>query len=295
MDHHTRGLLEIHIASFILGFVGIIGKFLTLTPVQIVFGRVLFASLALFVLLRIAKIPLRLHSRKDALSLLFLGVLLPFHWFCFFQSVYIASVAIGIITFAAFPVFVVLFDPLFSRTRIRMKELIIACITLFGVSLVAPSLDISSAATQATLWGLGSACTFAILSILNRQHVARYPSLLVAFYQDAVAVLVLLPFILVSPPTVGTQDLLLLILLGTVCTAGGHSLLIKGMRYVRAQTASIITTLETVYGLILAALIFGDIPTPRMLIGGIIILAMAIVSSAMQHSELVVAEQTSRE
>jgi drug/metabolite transporter (DMT)-like permease len=44
------------------------------------------------------------------------------------------------------------------------------------------------------------------------------------------------------------------------------------MKYVKAQLASIIATLEPVYGIVFAALLLGEIPELRTIVGGAIIL-----------------------
>ena len=68
----------------------------------------------------------------------------------------------------------------------------------------------------------------------------------------------------------------MLLLLGVVFTALAHTLFIRSMRTIKAQQASIIISLEPVYGIVLAALLLSEIPTVRMLIGGGLILGAAI-------------------
>ena len=64
---------------------------------------------------------------------------------------------------------------------------------------VIPSFEIGNKLTQGILWGLATALTFAILSILNRRYVKEYSSLVINFYQDSVAAIVLLPFLFFMP------------------------------------------------------------------------------------------------
>jgi len=66
--------------------------------------------------------------------------------------------------------------------------------------------------------------------------------------------------------------LLLLIILGVICTAGSHTLFIKGMKQVKAQTASMVHFLEPVYGIIFAFLFLREVPALRTILGGTIIL-----------------------
>jgi drug/metabolite transporter (DMT)-like permease len=50
---------------------------------------------------------------------------------------------------------------------------------------------------------------------------------------------------------------------------------ISGLSNVKARTASIIATLEPVYGVALSAVLLGEIPTARVVLGGVIILGAA--------------------
>jgi drug/metabolite transporter (DMT)-like permease len=129
------------------------------------------------------------------------------------------------------------------------------------------------------LWGLLAASSFAVLSLFNRYFVRRYSSLLISFYQDATAVLVLLPFLLFYQQPLTMRDLFLLVVLGVVFTALAHTLFIQGLRGVKTQTAGIISSLEPVYGIVFAALLLAEIPTPRTLLGGMLILSVVLYSS----------------
>jgi len=64
-----------------------------------------------------------------------------------------------------------------------------------------------------------------------------------------------------------------------VFTALAHTLFISGLKGVKAQTASLIASLEPVYGILFAALLLREIPSPRTLLGGAIILGVVAYSS----------------
>lgn len=69
-------------------------------------------------------------------------------------------------------------------------------------------------------------------------------------------------------------------MLGVFGTAAAHTLFISGLKRVRVRTASIISTLEPVYGIALAALFLKESPAPRTLAGGALILTAALVITA---------------
>ncbi len=273
------GLLEIHIAVLFFGLAGLFGKLVHQSPAVIVFGRVVFALLFLLPALYYRKQNLKLDNRTDGLALLFQGVILAVHWGTFFKSIQVSTVAVGLLTFSTFPIFVTFLEPVFFREKLKGGDVILALVTFCGVLLVVPALRLDNTTTQGALWGVTSGLTFALLSILNRKYAKRYSSLVVAFYQDAAAAMVLLPLVCLPLPAVPLPDLLRLALLGIVFTGIAHSLFIKGLATVKAQTASIIASLEPVYGILAAALILSEMPAPREVAGGVVILGAALFAT----------------
>lgn len=279
-----RGLPEVHAAVALFGLAGLFGKWLTLSPLLIVLGRVAFASLALGIAIAAARLSLRRIIKESAGLLVLLGGLLAVHWASFFQAVQVSSVAVGLLSYACFPVFAVLLEPLLFRERMSGTNLFLAGACLAGVFLIVPRFDLSEAVYQGVLWGLLSGLTFAVLAVFNRRLAQKHPAPAVAFLEDLTAALFLLPAVLVGSPDIDGRSVWLLAVLGVVCTAGAHTLFIEGLKKVRAQTASIISSLEPVYGIALAFWLLGERPAARTLAGGAIILAAVSVLSFREAS-----------
>lgn len=273
MKGKAKNLTEIHIAVLLFGSAGLFGKFLSLPPSVIVFGRTFFASLSLLIIVRIFKYSLKINSRRDSFGLIFLGALLAVHWIAFFKSIQISTVAIGLLTFSTFPIFVTFIEPYFFKEKLKSSDIAMAFVVFLGVFLIIPKFDISNAITQGVLWGIFSGLTFALLSIINRKYVRKYSPLVIAFYQDTFSAIFLIPILFLSEYKIRVNDVLMLIFLGVFCTAVAHSLFIKGMVRVKAQTASIITCLEPIYGIIFAMILLSEIPGIRTALGGIVIIA----------------------
>jgi len=270
-------LLEIHLATVLFGLAGLFGKWLVFSPPLIVLGRVFFASLALGTVLWWKRQNLRDILRTQAGLLVLLGAILAVHWGAFFQAIQVSSVAVGLLSYSCFPVFTVLLEPLFSREKFDWRSLSAAGICLAGVLLIVPRFDLADSVFQGVLWGLLSGLSFAVLTMFNRRLVRDYSSLAIAFFQDLFAAFFLLPsLMMMAPAGLAARDLGLLVVLGVVCTAGSHTLFIRGMRRVRARTASIISSLEPVYGIVLAFVFLGESPSFRTLTGGAVIMAAVI-------------------
>lgn len=271
------GLIDIHTAVLLFGLAGLFGKWLSLSPLFIVLGRVFFASLALALILLISRQGFAITPSKTYLILLFLGFILSVHWVSFFQSIQVSSVAIGLLSYSTFPVFTTFLEPLFFRERLVKINVLFSLLCLFGVLLIIPSFHIDNATFRGVLWGLLAGFTFSILTIFNRKLTQKLSPLSIAFFQDFFATIFLCPFLFLLKPSLSSRDILLLIILGTVCTAGSHTLFIKGMRHIKAQTASIISSLEPVYGILFAFLFLNEIPSLRTTAGGCVILVSQIL------------------
>ena len=261
------------------GLSGLFGKLLSLSSIIIVLGRVFFSSIFLLIIIFYLKKDIKLREKKHYLYLVTTGLILAIHWSTFFKSIQVSTVAIGLISFSTFPVFVTFLEPYFYKEKLKLWDIVIAVVTFLGVLLVIPKFELENNLTQGVLWGIVSGFTYAILSMLNRKYVKEYPSSIIAFYEQFAAAIVLSPFIFLQKPIFQPKDILLLILLGIVFTGISHSLFINGLKKIKTQTAGIISNLEPVYGILFAAFILREIPTLKEILGGIIILGTVFYST----------------
>ena len=274
-------VLTAHIAVFLFGFSGLFGKFFSFSPVYIVLGRTFFAFLSLLVFIYFfKKATIKPASLKDTFSFALQGLLLAFHWVLFFYSIQISTVAIGLLTFSTFPLFVTFLEPLFLKEKLYFKDIIFAILIVFGTFLIIPSLDFSNDLTRGGCVGILAGFTFALLAIINRKNAKRLNPFLIALHQNFFATLFLLiPAFLIKSPLPLYSDLPLLAVLGIICTALSHSLFIKALAKMKAQTVSVITGLEPVWGIALAVLFFNEIPNLQTFIGGVIIVIASALAS----------------
>lgn len=204
-----------------------------------------------------------------------MGFLLAVHWTTFFAAIQFSNVAIGLLTFSTFPVFVSLFRPLLTRSRISKKEVFFGFMTILGILFIVPLKDVFSDTMVGSMIGVFSGAVYAVFTILNEKLVKYYNGKVVAFYEQKVVTVVLLPSLFI----IKHYDILMLILLGTLFTGIAHTLFINGLKNVSAYMASIITMLEPLYAIILAYLILGEELTIKTAIGGTIIPSTVIFIS----------------
>jgi len=264
-------LIQLHFSVLLAGGAGLFAKFVEASPAVITCGRTLFGSTALAVVALLIQSDLRVRCRKDLLMLAGSGAILALHWFSFFVAIRVSTVAIGLLAFSSFPLFVTFLEPVIFREKLRGHDVITAVLVVLGLTLVTPNWDLSNHLTQGVLWGGASAFTYALLSLMSRWYVRVYPTVTVAFYQQAFAALCSLPLALCWQGSISGRDLGLLVILGVIFTGLAQCLAVASLRHLRAQTVGVAYGMEPVYGVIFAWLLLHELPNARTLCGGALI------------------------
>jgi drug/metabolite transporter (DMT)-like permease len=268
--------VSLHAAVLLFGVAGLFGKWLALSPESIVLGRTAIASVALAVLLRL----LRESSGGFGWRLAAGGAVLALHWIAFFRAVQMSSVAVGLLGYASFPLFVLIVEAMFLRRRLHLADWVTVALVTSGLLLLVPEFGIENRVVQGLCWGILSGLMFALLTVGNRALVSRRSATGVALWQNACAAACLLPGFALDPVLPTPRDVALLIVLGVVCTALAHTLFIRSMRVLSAHTASVIAALEPVYGIALAYALLGEAPGWRTLSGAALIVGAALRTSS---------------
>lgn len=276
---YGNSIALLHISVMLFGLSAVLGQFVNVTAVIIAGGRVVFSSLTLLIFSLVTGSSLKLKSKKDYGIALFTGVILAIHWTTFFQSIQSSSVAVGTITFSAFPLFLTFLEPLIFHEKLRFYSVISALVLLLGVGITVPAFSLENETTVGIVWGLISALAYAVLSLSNRYLSQFYESRTICLYEQGTAAVVLIPGFFLIQTQWTAQNIAGIAAIGLVCTALAHSLYVAAQRNVKAQTAGVISGLETVYGILFAFLFLKEVPGPRELIGGAVILSVAAFSS----------------
>lgn len=268
----NRYTFQVHIAVLLFGMTGIFAKLLYQHPLIIVLGRVVFSFAFVGLWMFYKKESFKLQSKKDLLNLIVMGIVLAIHWTTFFWSIQLSNVAIGLLTFSTFPIFVSFFNTLIFKKPLDKKEILYAVFIVIGILIIVPLNDVFSATVLGALVGVLSGGIYAIFTLYNERLSRKMPSRLIAFYEQVSASLFLLPSYFIIRPNFTLKDILLLLLLGTVFTGIAHTLLLNGLKGINAYFASIITMLEPIYSIIIAYFLLGETISLGVLIGGSIIL-----------------------
>lgn len=283
MDAVKKSLISLHLTVILLGGTALFSQLVPLSASDITLVRSVFACIALFAFLKLAKNRITLNSKKDYTVAVGLGVLMALHWVTYFAAMQYAGVSVGMIALFTFPVITVLIEPFFERVRLVWQDIVSTLTVIFGVYLIVPETSLENDVTLGVLIGIASAVLYSFRNLIHRKHFKHYSGAQAMAWQTLVIALILLPFGSESITNASTDAWLLLLLLGTVFTALPHALIAASLRHLRAKTFSLIACMQPLYGVFLAILLLDETPTISALVGGVLITSASVYETLNTH------------
>lgn len=255
--------LKLHLAVFIAGFTGLFGRLVSLNALWICFFRMTIGGLCYFLFLklthRLKPLPLKLRYGSIAT-----GALLALHITCFYLAIKLSNVSIGTLTISTISFFVAIIEPMISRTRFSITDLLYSLLAILGLSFI-----FSFDARFRLGIGVGIFCALlsALYSIFNKRllrdpHADSYNMLNWQFLGASLMMCIVLPiYRLIFGEWAlwfDVMDMLYLLLAATVCTVGMYLLQLMVLKEISAFTVMLTYNLEPVYTIVLACLIFHE-------------------------------------
>ncbi|WP_341502104.1 DMT family transporter [Gallaecimonas sp. GXIMD4217] len=276
MEATQKALGQLHLSVLLFGGTALFAKLIPLPALDITVLRCLVAALALALVVKHFRQPLRLGSYRDYGIALVLGLVVGLHWVTYFASMQVATVAVGIIAFFTYPVMTVLLEPLLDRRLPQWHDLAAAATVLVGIYLIMPDTDLGNSTTQGVLLGVLSALLFTIRNLLHKRRFSHYSGPKAMFYQTLVAALSLLAFAEPGHWSLAWWGWLLVLVLGVLFTATPHALLAQALTNLKAKSVALISCLQPFYATALAALVLLEIPNWHTVLGGTLVISAAV-------------------
>ena len=172
-------LIRLHIAVFLWGFTGVLGRLITLNEGWLVWWRMFITAIALWLYFfftgKIQKVGLR-----DFLKIASIGTILAMHWLLFYGSIKYANVSIALTCLATTGLLSAIIEPLFFRRKINTSELLLGTFALAGIVII----YFSNLQFSVGIYiGLLSALATVIVSVLNKKIVSGYTPQVITLYQ----------------------------------------------------------------------------------------------------------------
>ncbi|MCR4956327.1 MAG: DMT family transporter [Lachnospiraceae bacterium] len=281
----NKAILQVNLAVLLFGCAGLFAKWIGISSMGITFFRVVFSSITLMSFCFLAKRDVRLKEKMDLLWFFICGAILALHWITFLGAMQISTVAIGSISFSTYPLMLAFLEPMVFHEKPEKEDFLAAVLVVLGVLITIPKFSVENNMFQGVLVGLLSAITYAVLSMANRRFTKRYEGEVISLYEQGIAALVMIPVILKFPVHPTAHDMVLLVILGVFSTAIAHTLFISSLSKISAQTAGIVASSESVYGIVLAFLVLHEVPSVREIVGAVLIIGVVIVTQIRKAKE----------
>jgi drug/metabolite transporter (DMT)-like permease len=277
----------LYLAVFLLALNGLFSKLIPLDATSITQLRSVLAGVTLFLLALLTRRQFLLNSPREYIGVYLIGAVLGLHWISFFHSMQISTVAIGMLSLFTYPVITVLIEPFFTRQKLQIADVLAGIVVLIGVFVMVKDdlQTFDNAAVQGVFWGVISAFLFAMRNLLQKYYYPAVSSERLMLHQVIAISFMLLLFI--DYPAVAdlsSGDWLTLLLLGTVSTAMGHTLLSYSLKSLPAKSIAMISCLQPIFATLFAWWLLQETPTASVLIGGAIIVSVALYESVKRSS-----------
>ncbi len=257
----SKAFLQLHIAVFLAGFTGILGKLISLNEGLLVWYRLLITAVSMWILYLVTK-KIQAVSPKDRLKISGAGCIAAIHWVSFFGSIKYANISVALVCFSAIGFFTAIFEPLITGKKFSWKNIFLGLLCILGIYII---FHFDPQYKTGIIIGMISAMLGALFPIFNRQFLQRINAETVITYQitgGLAGLTILMPVYLhLFPaktiiPTVSDWGWLLV--LSWICSVWAFQLSANALKKISAFTVNLSYNLEPVYGILLAFLVYKE-------------------------------------
>lgn len=278
-NQHFKHLTELNLAILFISTSGVLGRYISIPPPLTIWWRCLFAMVILGLFCYFKKINLKISTSKDLKLIIVSGLFFGSHWVTYFYALQLSNVAIGMLSLFTYPVITSLLEPLFFKTKLNTSHIFLGLIILIGIYFLTPEFNFENNYTKGIIFGFISSIFYALRNILLKKKVTNYNGSMLMFYQMLVIVLVLWPTLFIFKTSPTTNEWGAILLLALVTTSIGHTLFIRSFKNFSVSAASIMSSIQPVYGILLGILLLNEVPSLNTIIGGILIISTVVIES----------------
>lgn len=279
--------LNLHLIVFIWGFTAVLGALISINADALVWCRMLFAGVFLLLFIVFKKKSFVVPP-KEFVKLIFVGFLIAIHWIFFFKAIHISNVSVTLAVFSLGAFFASLLEPLFYGRKVLWYEVFFGLVIIAGLGII---LQVEMNYFEGMMYALVSVIIGVLFTLMNGKLTDKHESSVITFYEFLAGVVFISIYFLIENKfnaeffLLTTNDWILLLILSSVCTAYAFTASVKVMRMLSPYTIMLTTSLEPVYGIILAYFILGgkEKMSFEFYIGALLIVLTVILNGVVKH------------
>ena len=256
-----KAFYQLHIAVFLAGFTGILGKMIHLNEGLLVWYRLLISAATMWIVFSLTK-KLQRVAFRDVIKLTGIGFLAAIHWVTFYGSIKYANISVALVCFSSVGFFTAFLEPVILGVKIKWREVFLGLLVIAGIFII---FHFDPNYKTGIILGVISALLLAFVMIFIRQFVQRMNPETILTYQLTGGLIILsvfMPLYMQQFPTgyifPGVNDWMWLLVLSWFCSVWAFQLSANALKRLSAFTVNLTYNLEPVYGIILAFIIFKE-------------------------------------
>jgi len=279
--------LNLHLIVFIWGFTAILGALISINADALVWYRMLFAGAFLFLFILFRKKSFVVPP-KEFFKLVLVGFLIAVHWIFFFKAIHISNVSITLSVFSLGAFLAAILEPLFYGRKVLWYEVFFGLVIIAGLGII---LQVEMNYFEGMMYALASIIIGVLFTLMNGKLIEKNDSSVITFYEFMAGVFFISIYFLIENKfnaeffTLTSNDWILLLILASVCTAYAFTASVKVMQKLSPYTIMLTTSLEPVYGIILAYFLLGgkEKMSFGFYMGALLIVVTVILNGIVKH------------
>jgi drug/metabolite transporter (DMT)-like permease len=256
-----QAILKLHLAVFLAGFTGVLGRLIELNEGLLVWYRLLITVLSMWLLFSLTNKLTRVNL-TDAIKLAGIGFLAALHWVTFYGSIKYANVSVALVCFSAVGFFTAFLEPFIVKKKINWTEVLLGLMVMMGIYII---FHFDPHYETGIVLGIISAFLIAFVMIFIRQFVQRINSETLLTFQltgGFLALSAFMPLYISYFPVASllpsASDWGWLLVLSWICSVWAFQLSAQALKKLSAFTVNLTFNLEPIYGIALAFMIYNE-------------------------------------
>ena len=279
---NTRSKLYVAVSMAVWGTLGPFTQQIAVSSGELALYRACLASGLIVIYLTLTKQKMDFQAvKKEILLLLLSGVAMGINWVLLFQAYRYTTISAATLSYYFAPVIVTLACPFLFKEKLTKNQILCFVMSTLGLVLIigVGSLDSSGTHLIGILYGLGAACLYAAVVLLNKfiRNVTGIHRTLMQFF-GAIAVLV--PYVFVSGgmhlEALDSMGWFCLLIVGLVHTGITYCLYFSALKDLSGQEASILSYIDPLVAIFVSFFLLGESMTPSQMVGGALILGFTL-------------------
>ncbi|MBE5940397.1 MAG: EamA/RhaT family transporter [Lachnospiraceae bacterium] len=270
------------ISMAIFGTLGPFVRNINVSSGELALYRALLATVLIGAFISITKQKISLKDVGKQIPLLLIsGIAMGFNWILLFEAYKYTTVSVATLSYYFAPVIVTVVCPIIFKEKMGAKQWICFGMSTLGIVLITGIGDLGQGSSHfiGILFGLGAACLYATVILLNK-FIKKVDGIYRTLFQFIAAIIVLVPYVALTGGVtlngLDTKGWISLLLVGIVHTGITYCMYFSSLKEMPGQKAAILSYIDPLVAVAVSVVVLGESMSVWQAIGGALILGFTL-------------------